>query len=211
MEQTFGEFVAARRAELGIPLSTFADLVGRSTGTVRSWERGRARPGDPKTLGAIAAVLDVDEAHLAHLAGGERLAPPPAPEPPPVPDALPDQSPSTGSDVAGSPTPGTDVTDPTDPDGEPATVGTPLPWVTTDVPVERAPTSAPGAPLAGDRLPWLPLPPAHTVLDRSDDGIRYPLRVAATIVAVVVMLLVLQWALGEFATALGDLRTSMFG
>ena len=63
MEQSFGEFVAARRAELGIPLSTFADLVGRSTGTVRSWERGRAAPGDPKTLGAMAAVLDVDEAH----------------------------------------------------------------------------------------------------------------------------------------------------
>ena len=68
-----------------------------------------------------------------------------------------------------------------------------------------------GAPLADDRIPWLPLPPAHKVIDRTDEGIRYPLRIAATVVAVILLLLLLQWALGEVGTALGDLRTSMFG
>lgn len=206
MEQSFGEFVAARRAELGIPLSTFADLVGRSTGTVRSWERGRAAPGDPKTLGAMAAVLDVDEAHLAALAGGDRLEPPPLPAPS-VEDApaLPEPDEPLAPDEPGDP--GFDD-EWTEPDDEP------LPWITTDSPapppVPDFPTEV-GAPLADDRIPWLPLPPAHKVIDRTDDGVRYPLRIAATIVAIVLLLVLLQWALGEFTTALGELRTSMFG
>ena len=206
MEQSFGEFVAARRAELGIPLSTFADLVGRSTGTVRSWERGRAAPGDPKTLVAMAAVLDVDEAHLAALAGGDRLEPPPLPAPS-VEDApaLPEPDEPLAADEPGDP--GFDD-EWTEPDDEP------LPWITTDSPapppVPDFPTEV-GAPLADDRIPWLPLPPAHKVIDRTDDGVRYPLRIAATIVAIVLLLVLLQWALGEFTTALGELRTSMFG
>jgi transcriptional regulator with XRE-family HTH domain len=203
MEQTFGEFVAARRTELGIPLSTFADLVGRSSGTVRSWERGRARPGDPKTLAAVAAVLDVEETHLTVLAGGERLAPPPAPTQPGTPADVDEQ----GEDPQSEPAEGAL-------DEEPASDDELLPWVTTDAPaapeVPAFPTEV-GAPLADDRVPWLPLPPAHTVIDRTDEGLRYPLRIAATIVAVVVLLLLLQWALGEFGAAIGELRTSMFG
>ena len=199
MEQTFGEFVAARRAELGIPLSTFADLIGRSTSTVRAWERGRARPGDPSTLAAVAAVLDVEEAHLAALAGGERLAPPPPPEP---------------SEIAPPPSDDGAAEEPGEPDEEAQTEEEPLPWITTDAPappnVPDVPTEV-GAPLADDRIPWLPLPPAHKVIDRTDEGLRYPIRIAATIVAIVLLLVLLQWALGEFSTALGELRTSMFG
>ena len=197
MDQTFGEFVAARRAELGIPLSTFAGLVGRSSGTVRSWERGRARPGDPKTLGALAAVLDVDEAHLAALAGGGRLAPP----------APSDPGPTTPVEALGEATEDEEA-DEFFGDDEP------LPWITSDAPASPPVPDFPsgvGAPLADDRIPWLPLPPAHNVIDRTDEGLRYPIRVAATVVAVVVLLLLLQWAMGEFTVAMGALRTSMFG
>lgn len=215
MEQTFAAFVAARRSELGIPLSTFADLVGRSASTVRSWERGRARPGDPNTLRAIAAVLDVDEAHLAALAGGAALPPPPAPEPARVVEAQEDVPDTSEADeVSGDG--GSEASSPFFPDADAPDVEPPD-WITAgatnpppQVAVEEA-DSRRVKPLGDSRIPWLPLPPAHRVMERTDDGLRYPIRIVATLVAIVVLLSILAWSLGEFQAALGDLRTSMFG
>lgn len=213
MEQTFAAFVAARRSELGIPLSTFADLVGRSASTVRSWERGRARPGDPNTLRAIAAVLDVDEGHLAVLAGGAALPPPPAPDPAPRTDPPEDvlDAPEAGEVAGDGEEPSPFFSDRDVPDVEPPD------WITAGAadPPRRAPVEEADSrrvrPLGDSRIPWLPLPPAHRVMERTDDSLRYPIRIVATLLAIVVLLGILAWSLGEFQTALGDLRTSMFG
>lgn len=41
-----------------------AELVGRSTSTIRSWERDKSRPNDAQVLSALAAILAVDERQL---------------------------------------------------------------------------------------------------------------------------------------------------
>ncbi len=215
MEQTFAAFVAARRSELGIPLSTFADLVGRSASTVRSWERGRARPGDPNTLRAIAAVLDVDEGHLAALATGAALPPPAAPDPAPLVDDPGEVLDAPEADEVGGDGDGGESS-PFFPEINAPDVESPG-WIAAGAtdPPPRAPVeeadSRPVRPLGDSRIPWLPLPPAHRVMERTDDGLRYPIRIVATLVAIVALLGILAWSLGEFQVALGDLRTSMFG
>lgn len=71
-----------------------------------------------------------------------------------------------------------------------------------------------GSPLEQDRVrrvPFLPRPPRRSVVQRADRGVRYQLRALATIVAVILLLVMLQWALGEFRQALGDLKDAVFG
>lgn len=171
MSETFSHFLRGRREALGLGTARFAELVGRSPSTVRGWERGRARPGDPATVSAIAAVLDVDEEMLAALITGEQVDLPEATTTPPPPGPAPAEVPSF--------------------------------FVPTGV-----------SPLEDERVrrvPRLPTPPRRTVVDRADRGLRYQARVAATVVALVVLALLLRWALGGFAEAFGDLRASVFG
>lgn len=54
-------------------MSRVAELIGRSPGTVRAWERGTAVPDDPSLVSTLAAVLGLDEAATFELAG---LTPP---------------------------------------------------------------------------------------------------------------------------------------
>ncbi len=171
MSETFSHFLRERREALGVGTARFAELVGRSPSTVRGWERGRARPGDPATVAAIAAVLDVDEEMLAALIAGEEVD-------------LPEETTTPPSPVS----------------------------TAVEVPSFFVPTGV--SPLEDERLrrvPRLPTPPRRTVVDRADRGLRYQARVVATIVAIVVLMLVLRWALGGFAEAFGDLRASVFG
>jgi transcriptional regulator with XRE-family HTH domain len=63
-ERSFGRTVRYRRTKLGLSQAKLAELVGRSTATIRSWERDRSRPNDPKVLSALAAILGVDERQL---------------------------------------------------------------------------------------------------------------------------------------------------
>ena len=177
--QPFSEFLRARRQSLDLPVARFAELVGRSPSTVRGWERGRSRPGDPKTVAAIAAVLDMDEESLASLiAGGEVEVEERATEP------------KDSEWMAPQPVAASVATE--------STFFAP----STSSPIEDQPLR---------RMPWLPMPPRRTVIDRADRGIRYQLRVLGTILAVVVLLLVLQWALGEFRESISDLKLSVFG
>lgn len=176
MPDTFSEFLRTHREALGIPVARFADLVGRSPSTIRGWERGRSRPGDPKTVGAVAAVLGVDEEVVTALIAGEEPAVPAA--------ARLEQA-------------------------RPVTVATPAPpgqgafWAVTV-----------GSPLEQERVrrvPLLPRPPRRFVVQRADRGVRYQLRLIATVFSVILLLVVLQWALGEFRQALGDLKDAVFG
>ena len=65
----FGSLIAEHRERLGLSSSRVAELVGRSPGTVRSWERGRSQPDDPIVVSSLAAVLGIDEAELFVAAG----------------------------------------------------------------------------------------------------------------------------------------------
>ncbi len=67
----FGSLISGHRERLGLSSSRVAELVGRSTGTVRSWERGRSKPDDPIVVSSLAAVLGIDETELFVAAGME--------------------------------------------------------------------------------------------------------------------------------------------
>jgi transcriptional regulator with XRE-family HTH domain len=71
-ERSFGRTVRSRRTKLGLSQSKLAELVGRSTPTIRSWERDMSRPNDPKVVAALAAVLDLDEEQLFDKVDVER-------------------------------------------------------------------------------------------------------------------------------------------
>ena len=45
-----------------------AELIGRASGTVKAWERGRTVPSDPVVVSSLAAVLAIDEKTLFHAA-----------------------------------------------------------------------------------------------------------------------------------------------
>lgn len=178
MTETFSGFLQQRREALGISVARFAELVGRSPSTVRSWERGRSRPGDPTTVAAISAVLDVDEEILTALIAGEDVdVPGLAPEPPEVP------------------------------------------WSAPPPPVLSEPertffVATAVSPLEEERVrrvPFLPTPPRRRVLERADRGLRYQARAIGTLVAIIVLVVVLKWALGGFGGALTDLKDSVFG
>lgn len=157
-------------------VARFAELVGRSPSTIRGWERGRSRPGDPGTVGAVAAVLGVDEDVVTALIAGEEMVVP-------VTDRVEQERPATVAAPA-SPEQGAFWT---------VAVGSPLEQ-------ERV-----------RRVPFLPRPPRRSVVQRADRGVRYHLRMIATILAVILLLVILQWALGEFRQALGDLKDAVFG
>lgn len=57
---SFGEIVREQRSELGMTQARLAELVGETTSAVRTWEREQAIPGDPDTLRTLSVVLGVD-------------------------------------------------------------------------------------------------------------------------------------------------------
>jgi transcriptional regulator with XRE-family HTH domain len=59
MSEAFGSEIQTRRTAIGMSQARLAELVGRSTSTVRSWERGRTEPS-PDALDALVAVLGMD-------------------------------------------------------------------------------------------------------------------------------------------------------
>jgi len=63
-ERSFGRTVRYRRTKLGLSQAKLAELVGRSTPTIRSWERDKSRPNDPQVLATLSAILGIDERQL---------------------------------------------------------------------------------------------------------------------------------------------------
>lgn len=59
MSEAFGSEIQTRRAAIGMSQARLAELVGRSTSTVRSWERGRTEPS-ADALDALIAVLGMN-------------------------------------------------------------------------------------------------------------------------------------------------------
>lgn len=67
----FGTLISEHRQRLGLSSARVGELVGRSPGTVRGWERGRSQPDDPVVVSSLAAVLGIEEADLFVAAGLE--------------------------------------------------------------------------------------------------------------------------------------------
>lgn len=67
----FGSLISEHRERLGLSSGRVAELVGRSPGTVRAWEKGRSSPDDPIVVSSLAAVLGIDERELFISAGLE--------------------------------------------------------------------------------------------------------------------------------------------
>lgn len=79
-DTSFAELVKGRRTELGLSQVSLAELVGRSSSAIRSWERGASTPTDENVVRSLAAVLGIDEVTLRSAVGLPPEAPIEAPE-----------------------------------------------------------------------------------------------------------------------------------
>ncbi len=211
-ERSFGRTVRYRRTKLGMSQAKLADLVGRTTTTIRAWERDKSRPNDPKVLSALAAVLGVDESHLFDKAGVE---PPQTETSPTVEQALATLSFEDIVDASEADT-GTDQDDQTqpepEPDHEPDSSTTPSKERerrrSSERQFERVGASQQPA-YAAPPDPFERAPVTPTTADLSymeDDSQRqlYRVRNLATMVALVALVIAFIWAFGEGLGALGE-------
>lgn len=65
----FGGLIRDARERAGLSPHRVAELIGRASGTVKAWERGRTVPTDPFVVSSLAAVLAIDEGSLFQAAG----------------------------------------------------------------------------------------------------------------------------------------------
>lgn len=65
----FGGLIRDAREKAGLSPHRVAELIGRASGTVKAWERGRTIPSDPFVVSSLAAVLAIDEGSLFRAAG----------------------------------------------------------------------------------------------------------------------------------------------
>lgn len=64
--ETIGRFIRRTRLERGLSLGQLAELVGRSSSSVRRWERDEVAPA-PGIVPTLASVLEVPESELIAL------------------------------------------------------------------------------------------------------------------------------------------------
>ena len=206
-ERSFGRTVRYRRTKLGLSQAKLAELVGRSTATVRAWERDKSRPNDPKVLEALAAILGVDERQLFDKAEVE--TPLFEENSPTVEQALatlapPEPRRETPAHLA----------EPVVEDQDPG-----FPAETPPVPREparRLVGVASGPAYVAPPDPFVQTVPTPSVIDTSymeDESQRqmYRVRSLATLVAFVALVVAFIWAAGEGLGALGDWWDSFFG
>ena len=195
-ERSFGRTVRYRRTKLGMSQAKLADLVGRSTPTIRAWERDKSRPNDPKVLSALAAVLGLDERHLFDKAGVEQ---PKSETSPTVEQALATLSFDDVVDASNSDNE-TDGAEGHSGEGEP------------QIPVERRDETVgasrePAYVAPPDPIERVPLTPTTADLSYMEDDSQrqlYRVRNLATMVALVALAIGFIWALGEGLGALGE-------
>ncbi len=97
----FGGLIRDAREKLGMSPHRVAELIGRASGTVKAWERGRTIPNDPFVVSSLAAVLAINEDTLFRAAN---LNPPDRQQPLTIEQELATIAPSRPT-VAASPTP----------------------------------------------------------------------------------------------------------
>ncbi len=237
-ERSFGRTVRYRRTKLGLSQAKLAELVGRSTPTIRSWERDKSRPNDPQVIATLSAILGVDELQLFDKAEVEFSAN--VETSPTVEEAL-----ATLSLEAG---PLTDDDDDNRTESPAATPDRPVPvsveeyqldlvamgsssgeeeeideeqGVVEEPSLDRllvgsAARSGPAPAYVAPPEPYVQTPVTPSLIDLSymEDAHQrqlYRVRNLATLVAAVALVLALIWALGEGIGALGEWWDDFFG
>lgn len=210
---TFADRIRTARIAAGLSQAKVAELVGRTPGTIRNWERAKTVPSDRGIVVALAAVLDIAEDELLELAGFA----PEAPEPPPP--TLADLAPAP--EPPGRPWEGQATEVPETPEAtaaatEPAEAETPEAEAAEAVVpaagsrVEPAATVPP--PLPPIAVPPPPSAPAPTsYLEDSREMMTYRIRAILTIALGLLLLLLIEWGLRSVGTSLKDLWTGVFG
>lgn len=224
-ERSFGRTVRYRRTKLGLSQAKLGELVGRSTATIRSWERDKSRPNDPKVLAALAAILGVNEKHLFGKADveppvAEETSPtveqalatlnPPRPGFDPEPLAPSEASEPTIEEPAAeeplAEEPPTDADDLEDEVHAPERAATVRQLV--GAPSQPAYVAPP------DPYQQTPLTPSLADVSYMEDRSQrqmYRVRTLATLVAFVALVVAFVWALGEGLGALGEWWDAFFG
>lgn len=223
-ERSFGRMVRYRRTKLGLSQAKLGELVGRSTATIRSWERDKSRPNDEKVLSALAAILGMSERQLFDKA---EIDPPAVETSPTVEQALATLSTVEETTVVpketevrgtpGRPSGGEPISVPQTPPPIPVMVGA-VPrdigaiaedegelFSESDIPAYVAPPE-----------PYVQTPLTPTLADVSyveDPAQRqmYRVRTLATLVGFVALVAAFVWALGEGVGALGVWWDEFFG
>jgi transcriptional regulator with XRE-family HTH domain len=198
-ERSFGRTVRYRRTKLGLSQAKLGELVGRSTATVRSWERDQTRPNDPKVLSALAAILGISEGNLyekaeLELPMVEETSPtieqalatlsPPSPQPEPR-DVIERAEPSTDGHARAAPARHLVAAGPTA-----GFVAPPDPYVQT---------------------PLTPNVSEVSYMEDSSQRQLYRVRNLATAVVFVALIAAFIWAVGEGLGALGNWWDDFFG
>jgi transcriptional regulator with XRE-family HTH domain len=220
-ERSFGRTVRYRRTKLGLSQTQLGELVGRSTATIRAWERDKSRPNDAQVLSALAAVLGVDERHLFDKAEMER--PVVEETSPTIEEALATLTPPEAQQLPSrEDEPVSQIYADLDPDLEPDREQQreePAPHPESQ-PGRRerrlvgASVPAPGYVAPPD--PYIQTAPTPSLADLSyveDTSQRqlYRVRNLATLVASIALFIAFIWALGEGIGALGDWWDSFVG
>jgi transcriptional regulator with XRE-family HTH domain len=212
-ERSFGRTVRYRRTKLGLSQAKLGELVGRSAATVRSWERDNSRPDDPKVIGALAAILGVNEKQLFGKADVE--VPLVDETSPSVEEALatlapPGASPEVFERTSGVGTVETEAEDEVE---------------QRDKEQEAPPSEATVRELVGVVSPpeyaappdphvLRPLTPTLAQVSYMEDRSQrqmYRIRTLATLVASVALVVALIWAFGEGLSAIGEWWNDFFG
>lgn len=234
--EDFANFITTRRRELELTLGDVATKLDVSPITVSNWSNGQATP-DPEQLTALAALLEVPAEDLTSMAGLEPVPedridiPPDAFDPvepavvdipqPEAVDPLEPTVPTHSEPIAAvepAPEPVERMTPP------PATGPPEVAAVAQEVaipafvesPQAERPRSrqagrpsrrASGTTLAAERPPPTLLP--LTYIEDPKQLMRYRIRWAITLVALVIMFFVLLWASAGLISALSDIKESV--
>jgi transcriptional regulator with XRE-family HTH domain len=206
-ERSFGRTVRYRRTKLGLSQSKLGELVGRSTATVRSWEKDDSRPTDPDVLATLAAILGLSERQLFDKAEVE------------LPDHM-DDSPTVEQALATLRPPGTasDQT-PVEPRvtfvaADTTSVAEPDPDSDASRQVGKSPMPAPAYVAPPDPYVLTPTTPSLTDASYMEDQSQrqmYRVRTLATLVVLVALVVALIWAVQEGFGALGTWWDEFFG
>jgi len=209
--------VRYRRTKLGLSQSKLGELVGRSTATVRSWERDDSRPTDPDVLATLAAILGVSERQLFDKAEVE--VPDQMDDSPTVEQALatlrPPESAASKERHSGEPRVSVVAADTAAVADDGAVIGRQAAFSRDDGmrAQERPPTTpayaAPPDPFV--RTPATPSLADASYMEDQSQRQMYRVRTLATMVALVALVVALIWAVQEGFGALDAWWDEFFG
>ena len=181
---------------MGLSQAKLGELVGRSTSTIRSWERDSTKPSDPKAISALSAILGVDERQLFEKAGVERPH---------------EESDQTVEQALATLTPITAVPKQDRPPSGPSEG---RPEATTQAKANPEQPAAPGFVAPADPMVVTQVTPAvsdQSYIEDSDQRQVYRVRNLATLVFVVALIIAFIWAFSEGWEAITDWWDSFFG